>query len=98
MKVFSVVSGEVQGVGFRAFVARLARELNLAGLTKNHHGGSVLVFLDGSKKDIDEFLEIIKTTKQGSFGIHVEQVKVFQEGEKGFEPPWRKYVGFQIDS
>ncbi len=97
MKVFSVVVGEVQGVGFRAYVARLAQELNLAGLAKNEYGGSVQIFLDGSEKNIDKFFEIIKATKQGRFGIRVEQVKVFREDEKGFQPPWRKYIGFEID-
>ncbi len=98
MKALVVVYGDVQGVGFRSYAARLARELNLAGLAKNEHGGAVRVFLDGGDKNIEKFIETVKTRRRdGFFGMHVEEVKMFKEGENGFEPAWRKYVGFEID-
>ena len=99
MKAFLIVKGEVQGVGFRAYAARLAQQFSLAGLAKNEYDGSVRLFLDGDEKNVDIFIKTIKARKQsGFFGMRVDDVKVFLEGESGFEPAWRKYVGFEIDA
>ncbi|MBZ0186065.1 MAG: carbamoyltransferase HypF, partial [Candidatus Obscuribacterales bacterium] len=51
-----VVTGTVQGVGFRPFVYRLASELKLRGTVKNA-GGSVEISVAGSKEAIDSFIE-----------------------------------------
>jgi acylphosphatase len=42
-----IVSGRVQGVGFRWFVARHARRLGLAGYARNRADGSVEVMVSG---------------------------------------------------
>jgi hydrogenase maturation protein HypF len=49
-----VVSGLVQGVGFRPFVFRLATELGLCGSVRNTQGG-VRVEVEGEAGAIDEF-------------------------------------------
>ncbi|KAA0218091.1 carbamoyltransferase HypF [bacterium] len=48
-----VVTGAVQGVGFRPFVWRLARELSLGGHVRNE-GGAVIIEVEGLRTD--EFL------------------------------------------
>jgi hydrogenase maturation protein HypF len=48
------VSGIVQGVGFRPFVYRLARRLNLTGRVANTAEG-VLIIVEGVSADIDAF-------------------------------------------
>jgi len=50
------VSGLVQGIGFRPFVAELAEELNLVGQVKNL-GGIVEILVSGDKKAVDEFVQ-----------------------------------------
>ncbi len=50
------VSGLVQGIGFRPFVAELAEELELAGQVKNL-GGIVEIIVSGDKKAVDEFIQ-----------------------------------------
>ncbi|MGW0176459.1 carbamoyltransferase HypF [Rhodococcus sp. NPDC003322] len=48
------VRGVVQGVGFRPFVAGLARELRLGGYCGNDDGG-VFLEIEGDAADLDEF-------------------------------------------
>jgi hydrogenase maturation protein HypF len=50
-----VVTGTVQGVGFRPFVFGLATRLELAGLVSNT-GGSVQIEVEGETARIEEFL------------------------------------------
>jgi acylphosphatase len=44
------VEGRVQGVGFRAWAARQARELSLAGYVRNASDGSVELEAEGSRE------------------------------------------------
>lgn len=53
------VSGLVQGIGFRPFVAELAESLDLAGQVKNL-GGIVEILVSGDKKAVDEFIQRLK--------------------------------------
>ena len=50
------VSGLVQGIGFRPFVAELAEELELTGQVKNL-GGIVEIIVSGEHKAVDEFVQ-----------------------------------------
>ena len=54
-----MVSGLVQGIGFRPFVAELAESLGLAGQVKNL-GGIVEIFVSGDKKAVDVFIQRLK--------------------------------------
>jgi acylphosphatase len=47
-----VVSGRVQGVGFRRFVQRRAEELGLAGYAANLPDGRVEVLADGAAEGL----------------------------------------------
>ena len=49
-----VVSGRVQGVGFRPFVYRIARRLNLHGWVRNETG-QVIIHVEGSPHDLERF-------------------------------------------
>lgn len=48
-----LVSGRVQGVGYRAFAARTARSLGLTGGASNLPGGQVLVVAQGPVHALD---------------------------------------------
>lgn len=50
-----VITGQVQGVGFRPFVYVLARQFNLTGTVSNNEEG-VIIYLTGSEKDIKSFI------------------------------------------
>jgi hydrogenase maturation protein HypF len=48
------LAGHVQGVGFRPFVYRLARELALAGTVQNHRG-EVQILVEGPLREVERF-------------------------------------------
>ncbi|MDK2972690.1 MAG: acylphosphatase [Candidatus Sumerlaeota bacterium] len=55
----AIVDGRVQGVGFRAFVHREARELGLNGWVRNLAGGSVETWAEGTEEQLAAFLEAL---------------------------------------
>ncbi|MCD6488850.1 MAG: carbamoyltransferase HypF [Desulfurococcales archaeon] len=51
-----IITGLVQGVGFRPFIHRLATSLRLRGYVRNVGGSEVEVYLEGRRDSIKEFL------------------------------------------
>lgn len=51
-----VVEGKVQGVGYRAFVAREAKARGLAGWVRNRSDGSVEAVFSGGEEDIQSMI------------------------------------------
>jgi len=56
-----IVSGLVQGVGFRYFIYRQAQSLGLTGYVKNLPSGQVEIVASGEKGLIDEMVRIART-------------------------------------
>jgi len=82
-----IVKGLVQGIGFRWFVEREAKELGLVGYVKNLFNGDVEVEVEGERGLIEE---LIKKLKVGNRMSHVTNVQVsWQEHEN-------KYNNFRI--
>ena len=57
------VNGIVQGVGFRPFVYRLAKKLNLKGYVLNLGDAGVEIEVEGDKKTIKIFIKRLKEEK-----------------------------------
>jgi acylphosphatase len=57
--------GEVQGVGFRATVQRLAGGFAVKGWVKNEPDGSVLMIASGEAREVDAFLAAIRASRLG---------------------------------
>jgi acylphosphatase len=68
-----VVSGRVQGVGFRWFVEREARVLGLSGWVRNKHDGSVEVLAAGTREQLGALYDKLK---QGPRAARVDDVEV----------------------
>ena len=75
--VKGLVSGRVQGVGFRYFVKRCADKENLRGYVYNLFDGRVEFFLQGNQDAVDLVLEQLK------IGPHYSQVTglMFEQAE-----------------
>ncbi|MEA3345475.1 MAG: acylphosphatase [Chloroflexota bacterium] len=52
----AVVHGEVQGVGFRYWTRRQARELGLTGYVRNRWDGTVKVVAEGQRASLQRLL------------------------------------------
>jgi acylphosphatase len=50
-----LVSGRVQGVGYRAFAERMAREIGVTGWARNLDDGRVEVHANGTAAQLDDF-------------------------------------------
>lgn len=94
-----VVDGVVQGVGYRALVKQVARQLGLKGLARNMEGTNVEIFCEGPRDKIEEFLKKIdrKVRVEDFLSINVSDVKCFFEGEEHYQPAWKEYKDFEID-
>lgn len=81
-----IASGVVQGVGFRYFVVRNARALNLTGFTKNLFTGEVLTIAEGEKYAVEALIEKIKTGPSRAYVKNVQVSWLNYTGEfKSFE-------------
>jgi acylphosphatase len=56
-----LVSGMVQGVGFRWFVARHARSLGLSGYARNLPDGRVEVVVDGPETSLPDLEQLLRS-------------------------------------
>ena len=75
-RIHFFVSGSVQGVNYRHYVAKKANELGIKGFVKNLSDGRVEVFAEGKKKDVDSFLKYCGTNLGYS---RVDSVAVVRE-------------------
>jgi acylphosphatase len=69
----AVVSGIVQGVGFRYFANRAARELGVRGWVRNLPDGSVETLAEGEESAVAEYLARLE---RGPAGARVDRVEV----------------------
>lgn len=78
-------TGTVQGVGFRATAAHLARSIGVGGFVRNEPDGSVLLEAQGPRERVDRLLEAIRQRMGRLIRAEaVDEIPV-QEGEAGFE-------------
>ena len=72
MKAYKIiVTGKVQGVGFRRNVQELARKIGVAGQVSNLEDGNVEILVRAEDKNIDRFLNSIK---QLELPVRVENI------------------------
>ena len=82
------VTGRVQGVGFRYFVRRAARELGLVGRVRNLPDGAVEVEAAGRPEALAALRQVLAEGPPGA------RVGGLEEGEAAVDPAWDR---FEID-
>lgn len=68
-----LISGSVQGIGYRYFIRSNARRLGLAGWVRNNPDGAVEALLQGEKEIIEQMIILCK---KGPFLAEVKQVVI----------------------
>lgn len=84
-RVHVIVSGRVQGVGFRYHARSVAERLELAGWVRNRFDGTVEAEAEGGEESVEEFLTWLI---DGPPGAHVRDAQVTEvnpTGGSGFE-------------
>jgi acylphosphatase len=80
-----IVSGRVQGVGFRYFALDAARREGLHGYVTNQDDGTVEVVAEGESESVERFERVVR---RGPSRARVEQVMVDEiepsQGNSGF--------------
>jgi acylphosphatase len=59
-QVYILISGRVQGVGFRYFALHKAQELNITGWAKNTPDGKVEIEASGLPENLNTFVDWMK--------------------------------------
>ena len=73
MKKHLVISGRVQGVGFRYWLRRKAEEKNIFGWVKNKTEGDVEALIIGNEKEVSD---LIKLCEKGPSSSNVDHIKI----------------------
>jgi acylphosphatase len=88
-RLHAVVRGDVQGVGFRYYVQRKARQLGLPGWVRNNEDGSVELVAEGER---DALEQLKRAVEEGPRAARVERVDVQWSqgtgGLKAFDLAW----------
>jgi len=82
-RLHAVITGRVQGVGFRFFVRRKANQLGLTGWVRNRTDGAVELVAEGNGQDLQEFVAKLHTGPQMSWVQDV--VAEWQTAEDSFD-------------
>ena len=71
-RITLVITGRVQGVGFRWHVQRVAEALGLAGEVRNRGDGAVVVEAEGDRQALEQLLEAAREGPAAAIVMAVE--------------------------
>lgn len=81
----AVVSGRVQGVGFRFFAERAARELGVTGWVCNKPDGTVETFAEGTPEAVAGYLDRLRQGPRGGRVTSLVEEDGAPRGHSSFE-------------
>ena len=71
-----LISGDVQGVGYRFFAQRAAARHQVRGYVKNLDDGRVEVLAEGPQQNVESFKHDLATGPRFGNVTHVEEINV----------------------
>jgi acylphosphatase len=71
-RLHAIVHGRVQGVSFRYYTQRRARELGLVGYVRNLWDGTVEVVAEGRRPDLEQLLAFLRAGPRAAFVAQVD--------------------------
>ncbi len=77
-----LLSGVVQGVGFRYYVYRKAKKYEISGYVKNLSDGRVEIVASGDRDMLNSFLEEVK---RGPMMARIEKAEIHPADDPGIE-------------
>jgi len=81
-----IITGRVQGVGFRFTTKDLARGFDVCGSVRNMPDGSVEILIMGEPEEVDEFLK--ELSEESPLSHHIKELRSEPipslEGVRGF--------------
>lgn len=90
--VHVTIRGDVQGVGFRAFIERHAQERAIDGWVRNREDGSVEAVFAGASGAVDGVLD---ACRKGPSGARIDGIDLREEEAAGLIPSSRP-AGFFV--
>jgi acylphosphatase len=87
MRCRIIVSGLVQGIGFRSFTKKRADETGVSGFVRNLPDKRLEIVVEGYAYNINRFIDRIK---EGPWGSRIEKT------EMRWESPKAEFKGFEI--
>lgn len=84
VRVVAVVSGDVQGVGYRWFVRQLANGAGLAGSATNLPDGRVEVVVEGPEDDVEALVAALDGPRAPGSVSRVDRRSAPVQGSTGF--------------
>lgn len=85
IEMVAIITGRVQGVGFRAVTKNLADQLGLFGSASNLSDGSVKIIAQGPKEKLEQLIEMLKK----EFGNYIQDIDI------SFRPSSQKQETFK---
>lgn len=86
-RIHAIITGRVQGVGFRQTTKQKASEIGITGWVMNRKDGGVEVIAEGSADVMDSFLDYLS---QGPPSARVDNVRHINETPTG------EFDGFKV--
>ena len=79
-----VISGHVQGVGYRVWMAAQAQVHGVSGWVRNRHDGTVEALVDGDPASVQELLRACRRGPRGARVDAIEETEAEPPAEPGF--------------